>query len=215
MESRFDLPSVLKTSWRAAMSQIWVLAGLLIGITILSLVVSLLLSPIGGNKTGMVIVNVISIIIGCIFNLGFLKNIFETIDGDEPQFSAYGSQSRKLLQYILAYILFSLIVIIGFCFLIIPGIYLTIRLQFFSAAIVEENCGGIEALKRSWNITKGQEVSLLMLFLTQFGLILCGLILLGVGIFVAYPVVGCMYAMVFRKLSIGRNEDKVVEIFLD
>jgi uncharacterized membrane protein len=211
MESKFDLSSVFRTSWRAAMSQIWVLAGLLIGIIILSMVISLLLSPIGGDGIGIFIVNVISIVIGFIFNLGFLKNIFETVDGDEPQFSAYGSQSRKLLQYIIAYILFSLIVLIGLCVFIIPGIYLAIRLQFFSAAIVDENCGGVEALKRSWSITKGQEVPLLMLFLTQFALILLGIFLLGIGVLVAYPVAECMYATVFRKLSIGRSDEELID----
>ena len=49
-----------------------------------------------------------------------------------------------------------IIVVFGICLFIIPGIYLALRLQFFTAFIVEEDTGIIESLKRSWEITRGQ-----------------------------------------------------------
>ena len=207
MEPKFQISEVLKKSWRAALSQIWVLAGLVIGMALLSFIISIFTTPANNSTIGLVIVQVISLIIGAIFSLGYLKNIFQTLDGDEPQFSAYGSQSRKVLTYIASNIIVGVIVLVGLVFLIIPGIYLYLRLQFFTACIVEEDCGPIEAIKRSWQITEGQIIPLLLLMLTQIGLYLLGIILFVVGVFVAYPVCACMYADVYRKLTTRRSID--------
>ena len=57
------------------------------------------------------------------------------MDGEEPQFSAYGQQSRKIFTYLIASIIMGIAVAIGIFLLIVPGIYLAIRLQFYSAYI--------------------------------------------------------------------------------
>lgn len=200
MEAKFTISDAFKASWKCVKSQIWVLAGLLIGYTILSLILSLLTGPTLGSKVGEIVITIINFAIACIFSLGYIKNMFQTLDGEEPQFSAYGQESRKIIKYFLAEILFSVILIIGLALLIIPGIYLALRLQFFTAFIVEDNAGIIESLKRSWAITKGQCLPLFWVLLIQIGIIIVGLILFIIGIFVAIPVIYIMYCYIFRKL---------------
>jgi len=85
--------------------------------------------------------------------------------------------------------------------LIIPGIYLALRLQFFTAIIVEEDGGILESLRRSWEITKGQAMPLFLVFLTMVGISIVGFLLFIVGIFVAIPLTYMMYAYTYRKLS--------------
>ena len=46
------------------------------------------------------------------------------MDGEEPQFSAYGQQSRKIFTYLIASIIMGIAVAIGIFLLIVPGIYL-------------------------------------------------------------------------------------------
>lgn len=161
MEPKFMISEVFGTSWKHTKSQIWVLVGLFIGFSILSMIVTLFGMPAQGSIVGRVIVQIVSLLISCIFMLGYVKNIFQALDGEEPQFSAYGQQSRKIITYLIANILFSIAVCIGTVLLIIPGIYLYLRLQFFTAFIVEENCGIIESLQKSWNMTQGQTLPLI------------------------------------------------------
>lgn len=132
--------------------------------------------------------------------LGYLKNLFQTLDGIEPQFSAYGQQARKIVTYIVMALLYSLILMVGLIFFIIPGIYFAIRLQFAPAFIVEENMGVIDSLKMSWNITKGNIGQLFLLWLAMTGICILGLIVLIIGIFVAVPLIYMMYCYTFRKL---------------
>lgn len=201
MEPKFSISEVCNTSWQRTKAQIWVLSGLLIGITIISFTLSAFAMPMQTSIMGRVIINVISFIISCIFALGYIKNIFQALDGEEPQFSAYGQQSRKIITYFIANLFMAIIVSFGLCLFIIPGIYLGIRLQFFTAFIVEEDAGIVESLRRSWEITKGQVMSLFMLMLAMIGILILGFILLGIGIFIAIPLIYMMYGYVFRKLN--------------
>lgn len=201
MEPKFTISDVFKTAWSCTKAQIWVLCGLLIGFTIISMIISLFAMPAQTSITGQIIVNLIMVIISSAFYLGYCKNLFQALDGEEPQFSAYGQQSRKIFTFFITSLIYSIIIIIGLALFIVPGIYLAIRLQFASAFIVEEDSGIIESLKRSWEITKGQGVQLFMLLLVMILIILVGFILVIVGVFVAIPVVYMMYCYAFRKLN--------------
>ena len=201
MGSKFSMSEVCSTSWQRTKAQIWVLSGLIIGMSIISFTLGVFAMPIQQSVMGAIVINLISCIISCIFALGYMKNIFQALDGEEPQFSAYGQQARKIITYLVANILMAIIVTLGLCLFIIPGIYLALRLQFYAALIVEDDAGIIESLQRSWEITRGQEMSLFMLMLAMIGICILGLILLGIGIFVAMPLIYMMYAYVFRKLN--------------
>lgn len=201
MEAKFTVSDVFRTSWKCTKSQIWVLAGLLIGYIILSFTLSMFAIPAQSSKVALVVVNLISAILSILFTLGYMKNLFQTLDGIEPQFSAYGQQSRKIVTYFLASLLMTLIVLIGLCIFILPGIYLALRLQFYQAFIVEEDAGILDSLKRSWKITEGQVLPLLLLLLAMCGIILVGVILFMVGVLFAVPVAYMMYCEAFRKLN--------------
>jgi uncharacterized membrane protein len=197
MNPTFTIKETLSQAWTTVKSQIWVLVGLFIGYTIINFTLGIFTSY---SLMGA-IVSIVSVLITCLFILGYIRNLFQALDGEEPQFSAYGQESRKIFKFLAAYIIVLIILLIGFALLIIPGIYLTIRLQFFSAFIVDEDCGAVESLKRSWEITKGQEWPLFLLILTMIGIILIGCILFGIGIFVATPVCYTMGLIVYRKLN--------------
>lgn len=212
MEPKFMISEVFGTSWKHTKSQIWVLVGLFIGFSILSMIVTLFGMPAQGSIVGRVIVQIVSLLISCIFMLGYVKNIFQALDGEEPQFSAYGQQSRKIITYLITNILFSIAVCIGMVLLIIPGIYLYLRLQFFTAFIVEEDCGIIESLQKSWNMTQGQTLPLFLLLLTMIGTAIVGCILFFVGFFVAVPLIYMMQCYTFRKLNTISTEEEVQQL---
>lgn len=201
MGPKFSISEVCNTSWQRTKTQIWVLSGLIIGMSIISFTLGAFAMPIQQSVVGAIVINLITCVISSIFALGYMKNIFQALDGEEPQFSAYGQQARKIITYLVANILMAIIVTLGICLFIIPGIYLALRLQFYAALIVEEDAGIIESLQRSWEITRGQGMSLFMLMLAMIGIAILGCILLGIGIFVAMPLIYMMYAYVFRKLN--------------
>ena len=101
MEPKFMISEVFGTSWKYTKSQIWVLVGLFIGYFILSSIISLFGMPAQNFDGREYHVNAISAVISSAFMLGYIKNLFQTMDGEEPQFSAYGQQSQQNLPLIL------------------------------------------------------------------------------------------------------------------
>lgn len=202
MNPTFTIKETFFKAWAVVKANIWVLVGLLIGYFILSFTLGLLA---GDSVLFNLITSILSLVLGSIFSLGYLKNLFQAIDGEEPQFSAYGQESRKVLKYIGASIVFSIFVIIGIALFLIPGIYLALRLQFFQTFIVDEDCGAIESLKRSWEMTQGQVLSLFLLCLVMILIYIIGLLLLGVGIFIAIPITYTMFVLVYRALNSPLN----------
>lgn len=86
---------------------------------------------------------------------------------------------EKLWQYFLVSVLVGFFVAIAFLFLVIPGIIVAVYLTFSSFVFIIEAEKGMKALKRSWNLVKGNwwEVFGRLFFLNVvFGI---GFILLG------------------------------------
>ena len=117
MEPKFIISEVFSTAWKGTKSQLWILAGLLIGYCILSFTLTAFAMPMQSSMIGKIIVNVISALFSIIFSLGYMKNIFQALDGEEPQFSAYGQQTKNIITYFLASLITGFVVLAGFYFL--------------------------------------------------------------------------------------------------
>lgn len=203
MARKFVLLDVLRVAWKGLISQIWLLAGLLIGYVIvcLSLILFIPFPEQGSMSVAGIAIALLCMVFSLLFSLGYTQNMFQTLDGEEPQFSAYGQQSRKIITWLIAGLIYTIIVIAGLALLVLPGIYLAIRLQFFYTSIVEEDTGIVTSLKRSWEITRGQTMPLFLLLLMVIGFTVLGLAFGVIGIFVTCPLTGLMYCYVFRKLT--------------
>ena len=203
MEDKLVYSDILKAAWKGLKSQFWLLVGLIIGFTIVYSLLMIFTVPAKGETVGIssIIISILSFFLIALFIMGYLKNCLQTLDGEEPQFSAYGQVSKKLIIFLIAYIIMAIIITIGTALLIVPGIYLGLRLQFFYAFIVDENTGVIDSFKRSWNLTKGSTFKLFVLFLISLLICIIGHIAFIAGIFVAIPFLVLMYCYTYRKLS--------------
>ena len=91
------LSDLFRQSWKSLWAQIWVLSGLLIGYVIIGLLLNAFIPP-SDNHIGVagIVIIAISVLFHLVFTLGYTKNMFQALDGEEPQFSAYGQMSRKI-----------------------------------------------------------------------------------------------------------------------
>jgi hypothetical protein len=140
MKSMFTISDVLRTSWKALVSQVWILAGLLIGYIIFSLILSLILGPIFADSLlGTLLLNVFSTIVSILFTLGYLKNLFQALDGEEPRFSAYGQQARKIGTLFVSNFLLALVCAFVSLIFLLPYFYWLSRFPF-----VQEFAGALQ-----------------------------------------------------------------------
>ncbi|MFC4991983.1 DUF4339 domain-containing protein [Rubritalea tangerina] len=126
--------------------------------------------------------------------------------GREASPSQLFSQSAsKLIKVLLASILYGLIVGIGLIFLVIPGIYLGIRLMFYHTAIVDKDLGIIESLKYSLELTRSNTLSIFGLCILNILIVIAGAIALLVGLIWAIPVTWLSILIAYCYLHRGEQ----------
>ncbi|MEN9407568.1 MAG: hypothetical protein RLZZ455_784 [Candidatus Parcubacteria bacterium] len=139
-------------------------------------------------------------VLSMLVSLGAIKISLKIIDKKKAEVADLFNDYPKLLNFVVASILYALIVGIGFILLIVPGVIFGIKYHFYSYLIVDKNMGPLEALKKSGDITKGSKWQLFLLGLACGLVNLVGLLALGIGLFITIPVTMLAYAHVYRKL---------------
>ncbi len=147
------------------------------------------------------ILKFVSWLMQMIISMGFIRMGLKFYEGGKGEWSDLYSSYPKLLNYIVASLLYGLIVFAGTLLLIVPGIIWAIKFQFFGFFIVDKNLGPIEALKKSSELSKGNISHLFLFGLAITGVSLLGLLCFIVGLFVAIPVVLMASVFIYRKLD--------------
>jgi uncharacterized membrane protein len=133
--------------------------------------------------------------------LGLARIALAFCDGRRGRLADLLAEFQHILPYLLAQLLFSAIVTLGLILLIVPGIYLALRLQFFKYFIVDFGAGPLEALARSWDATRGAAWDLLGLWGWLFLVNLAGALALGVGLLITVPLTIVAMAAAYRTLA--------------
>ncbi len=114
------------------------------------------------------------------------------------------SSKGNTLNYFIADILFSLALIVGFALLILPGIYLLIRFSMWNFIIIEQKCSPIEALSKSWELTRGYTLQLFQWEIVSAGINILGLLFLIIGLVISIPLTTFSEYYIYKKLAYGK-----------
>ena len=92
-------------------------------------------------------------------------------------------------------------VIIPIILIIIPAVYISVRLQFYNYFLLDEESGIIESIKRSADISKGYVGELFLLGAILSIIILISIIPLGLGLIFSIPLSIMATSYVYLKLK--------------
>lgn len=200
----FSISEALSFGWDTFKKNVSFFIMLVLALFLANIVVSFVFGTIfGEDSVAGFIGQVISIILSMLVSIGAMKITLDFVDGKKGDLKDLYLQYPLALKYIGVSILQGLIVLAGFILLIIPGIYLSVKLSFASYVVVDKKAGPVDAIKASYNMTKGNWWNLAFLGIVSVLITIAGALALLVGLFVAIPVVMLAYAYVYRKLSGG------------
>ena len=147
---------------------------------------------------------VIGNIIAMLTNIAIVALMLLIVSGVTPKFNDILKpfQTYKITwHYFLAMVATFLVVALGFIALIIPGIYLATRFQFFPYLIVEnENLGPLDAMKKSWKLTEGKFWKLFGWMVVMAVVNFVGFLALGVGLLFTIPTTWIAHAHLYKRL---------------
>lgn len=195
----FSISEALKYGWTQTKAHYAFF--LVIGI-IVFVITHLLDSMSKSDDVTVVVANLISIIFTLFINVGMVKVLLKIVNNSKPTHQEFFSITpQQFFRYLGCSILYGLLVLIGLVLLIIPGIIAIVRLQFGYYFLIEKDMGPVDALKASWDATRGHGMDL-FLFVLMFAIInFIGAIFFGIGLIVTIPITMIATVFIYKKLT--------------
>lgn len=154
------------------------------------------------NAGGRFVLSLVSFVLAQLIAIGWIKIALDITDGRPISAQAVIDKFRLVLPYLLAALLYALMVGVGLILLIVPGVIAAIAFAFYGFHIVDTgSTDPIGALRRSAEITRGYRWQLFFFWLLLIGINLLGILLLIVGVLFTSGISLLAVAYVYRRLS--------------
>lgn len=192
----------LTFGWEAFKKDPWFFVGVTAALTIFSMIVNALTS--GGYGLGALLGLLISFLASTVITIAYARLALSTATGPHVGWEGLWAPEH-FLNMLGATILQSIIVLVGFVLLIIPGIIASLLLSMTQLSVVDKKLNPIGALKESYRLTRPHLWPLFVFMLALIVLNLIGLIALVIGLLVTLPVSLIAVAHVYRKLTAAQE----------
>lgn len=187
---QISIKEIIKESWTKTKANYWfifVFLAIGIGLTILTSKYFIPYMIVAFAFNIMVISLSIAVARGHKATTSYLTSPFQTY--------------KITLNYVLSSILTMLAILVGLILLIIPGLYLSVKLSMVKyIAVDKENLRVMEILKESMKITDGNFWKIVLFGLTLIGINILGLIPLFLGLIITVPLSMTATALFYDKL---------------
>ncbi len=138
---------------------------------------------------------------------GFIVYFLNLIRFEEINYSRLFDGYKDILRIFLATFLSYLVIVIGLCLLIVPGIILATGLLMTDFILKDDpEISAIDAMAKSWKMTNGHKAELFYLFLSFIGWIVLSLLTLGVGFLILSPYMQTTLAHYYEDLKEEQGE---------
>jgi uncharacterized membrane protein len=196
----FSMGEAIRVGWEGTKANLLFLIGVMVLTGIIGALPQLVNDESRSASLSFVL-SLVSLIVNSLIGLGLTKIALDLADRRTPQFSDLWAPAPLFLNYLVAEILFGLMLAIGLVLFIVPGIIVAIVFGLYSYVIVDRGAGPIEALSRSAALTKGVRMDLFIFGLLIIGINILGALALLVGLLVTVPISMIAGAYVYRQLD--------------
>jgi uncharacterized membrane protein len=147
-------------------------------------------------SSGMGLAGLLAALVGAYMAGGYINLSLKAARGQPTTFGDVFSGGRFLGRFIVMGILGYIAVLLGTLLCFVPGVIVGLGISLAGFLIVDQDLGAVDALKRSWEITKGHKVSIFLFQLIGIAVVLAGYLACVIGVYlVSIPMtlVGATY----------------------
>ncbi|HEY3496659.1 MAG TPA: hypothetical protein VGK73_18295 [Polyangiaceae bacterium] len=132
---------------------------------------------------------IVSLLVSAFMTGGIVLTGLKAARGQPVTFGDPFSGGRFFGPMFVAMIANAIVVLIGSLLCLIPGLILTFGLALYPALVVDQGLSGIDALKKSWEMTKGHKMTIFVVGLIGLFVFLAGGLACGIGmLLVSFPM---------------------------
>ena len=121
--------------------------------------------------------------------------------GRKPEFNDVFKGGRYFGTMLVAMFLLGLGYFVGALLCLVPGVIFLLGCSLYGFFVVDQNLGSVDALKRSWEFTKGHKVNLLVLMLLLSLVSLLGLLACCIGQLIVVPMYALALAFAYLRIK--------------
>jgi uncharacterized membrane protein len=137
-----------------------------------------------------------------VFNYGGKIMFIQAVRDIRPDFNKLVSGFREnYLGIVLANLLVTALVMLGFILLVIPGIIIGCRLAFTGYLVMDKNLDPIQAVEESWRMTRGHGWTIFFMAFLSIFIFIGGLCVIFVGVFPALIWINASFASLYDSVQ--------------
>ncbi len=110
---------------------------------------------------------------------------------------------------VIAKIVVGVIVGLGIVMLIVPGIIFACRLAFVQYLVVDREMDVMDALRVSWDMTRGHGWQIFLMGFLAIFIVIAGLVLLFVGVFISMMWISAAFAAMYHAVELREGVPEV------
>lgn len=202
MKEKFLKKKALTYGWERVKEQPVFFVILMVIVTLLQYIPTYMDDQMGASPWT---VSILALFINTLVGMGMIRISLKIYDGEKGDYMDLLPQKENFFTYLLATIVYGIVVFIGGLFLIVPGIVVGVMFCFYGYLIVDRKLGIKEAFEESKRMTRGSKMDLFLLGLILWGLNILGALLLLVGILISFPISLMTMTYAYRRVC-GRIE---------
>jgi hypothetical protein len=147
-----------------------------------------------------VVSSVLSLVVNAILELGMINVCLRVLDGDEAKVSDLFSASKQMFTYVMGNFCFNFMLFWGYICFIVPGVIVSIAVQFYSYFIVDKEIGPIESIRASWIASRGARLNIFLMVLLFHVLRTIGTMMFFIGLLPVNMIISLATADLYRQL---------------
>jgi uncharacterized membrane protein len=133
---------------------------------------------------------------------GVTHTALKAARGQPTTFADPFSGGRYFVQFFVALIIAVIGTTIGTLLCIVPGVILSLGISLYSFLIVDQGLSGVDALKRSWEMTNGHRLNILLFGIISFFVVFAGELACFFGVFlISYPLLMIAFAWIYLRIK--------------
>lgn len=146
--------------------------------------------------------SVVNLCVGSYIAGGIVSFALKVARGQPVEFGDVFSGGKYFGRMFVAALCAFIAVLLGCCLLLVPGLIVALGISQYSYLVVDQNLGGIDALKKSWEMTNGHRMNLFVFGLLAFLVVLAGYIACIIGaLLVSVPVLTIAAAYIYLSIK--------------
>jgi uncharacterized membrane protein len=145
---------------------------------------------------------VVSLIVNAFMAGGLMATSLKAARGQPTSFGDPFAGGRYFGRMLVAAIVAFFLTAIGMVLCFVPGIILALGIMLYGALIVDQDMAGIDAIKKSWEMTKGHKLNIFLFGLIGIGVVIAGALACGIGmLLVSIPMGYIGVAYIYLRIK--------------